>query len=229
MIFLKMNPLSGSPFDDTTRSELEHLVVSIKRAKASLDHTALSRAQLIRQHRMFVDALTFMEGALRAGNVDPDQLRRYARAASVDVEQNMHEAGAAQVNGLHAQLLKWRNTIPADEWNKIRFIVHGPQQPRGGHAATLYLSAVLKDAGDGRGYVGENTRLVYREDTSLPPNSNAEPWEADLQLLAAVTIDATASQALFSDSDRLAVDIAADGARARITELDLTLLQPTSK
>jgi len=68
-------------------------------------------------------------------------------------------------------MLKWREQIPDAEWRTIHFIVHGPQQPRGGDAMTLYLSALIKDPRDGRGYIGESTRLVYGEDTSLPPNA----------------------------------------------------------
>jgi hypothetical protein len=227
MLFLKLYPLCGSPFDAANRSDIQKCLGLLKRADQSLAQTKLDEVQLVRQHRMIADAIAFLGQTLNAGRVEVEELRRYARAASVDVEQNMCEAGAAQVVGLHQQLLKWRKQIPDSEWEKVHFIVRGGQQPRGGNAATQYLSALLKDPGDGRGYIGESGRLVYREDTSLPATSTpAFPWEADLELLAAVDMDAVASEAMFSDPDRLAVDIAADGARARIRELDLSPLQP---
>lgn len=226
MLYLKLTPLSGQSFDEPTRDWLREAVSQIQGAQRSIDGSELRHVQLVRQHRIFSDAIGFIENALAVGEINMDHLRRYARTASIDVEHNMREAGAAQVDGLHRQLLKWRQELGEAAWRKVRFIVRGPQQPRGGHASVLYLSALLKDSGDGRGYQGESQRLVYREDTSLPGNAqSAHPWEADLQLLAAVRMDASASDALFSDPDRLAVDIAADGARARIRELDLSTLQ----
>jgi len=228
MIFLKLRPLCDSPFDDKTRAGIRDFIAVVKQAEPALAYTKLTEAQLIRQRRILDEALMFLNQTLERGSITVDQLQRYARAASLDLDQNMREAGAAQVDGLHQQMLKWRKQMPEAEWRAIRFIVHGPHQPRGGNAATLYISALLKDAGDGRGYLGESGRLVYREDTSLPAEiaSSSPPWEADLQLLAAVDLDCVASEALFSDPDRLSVDIVSDGARARIRQLDLAPLQP---
>ncbi len=231
MLFLKLHPLCGAPFDAPARADLRKCLDLLRQAHPALAHTGLSELQLRRQHRILSDAIAFLSRTLDAGQVESDQLLRYARAASVDIEENMREAGAAQVDGLHEQLLKWRKQIPDAEWRKARFIMRGGQQPRGGSAVTLYLSALLKDPGDGRGYVGESTRFVYREDTSLPATGSApaNPWDADLQLLAAVDLDAVASDALFSDPDRLAIDIVSDGARAKIRQLDLSPLQPTGE
>jgi hypothetical protein len=226
MIFLKLHPHCGSSFDSAMRADIEKYLEVIKNAEPALAYTKLSEKQLARQHRILDDALAFLQQTLDAGKVEDEHLRRYVRAASIDIEQNMREAGAAQVDGLHQQMLVWRKQIPDTDWRSIHFVVHGPQQPRGGSAMTLYFSALLKDPGDGRGYRGESPRLVYREDTSLPPGSPpATPWEADMELLAAKDLDAAASEALFSDPDRLAVDIVSDGARARIRELDFSQLQ----
>lgn len=223
MLFLKLNPLCGTAIAPPKRAELERWLTTLKAAKATVDDIGLNNEQLHRQHRLLADAMNMLQITLAANRIETDQLRRYIRSASVDMEQNMREAGIAQVNGIHQQLLLWRKVIPDAEWAHVCFIVRGPQQPRGANAATLYLAALLRDHGDGRGYEGENARLVYREDTSLPTSeSDSTPWEADLQLLAAIRMDAVASEAIFSDPDRLAVDIAADGARARVRELDFS-------
>ena len=145
MIFLKLYPHRGLLLDAATRSDLEKYVEVIKRAELALAYTKLSAPQLVRQHRILDNALAFLQQTFDAGKVEDEQLRRYVRAASLDVEQNMREAGAAQVDGLHQQMLKWRQQIPDPEWRRIHFIVHGPQQPRGGSAMTLYFSALLKD------------------------------------------------------------------------------------
>jgi hypothetical protein len=226
MIFLKLQSHCDASLEPAMRADIEKYVTTIEQAGPSLVFTKLTEVQLDRQRRILHEATAFLKQVLHAGRVSTEGLRRYVRAASVDMEQNMREAGAAQVNGLHEQMLKWRSRMSDAEWRNIHFIVHGPQQPRGGSAMTLYFSTLLKDPGDGRGYLGESTRLVYREDTAVSPNNSpADPWEPDLELVAAIELDATASEALFSDPDRLAVDIVSDGARARIRELDFSKLQ----
>ena len=70
---------------------------------------------------------------------------------------------------------------------------------------------------------------MYREDDTTPFDKSKtppKPWEADLQLLAAINLDRTASHAFFSDSHRLDVDIVSDGAHEQIRKLDISALQP---
>jgi len=227
IVFLTLNPQCGSPFSESVRTNIQHCLTLIQQAEPELDNTGLNAAQLTRQHRLFTNATTFLENSLTKGIVNEVDLTSYARSASIDMDQNMREAGAAQVNGIHQQLLKWRRQMSDDEWRSAYFIVHGPQQPREGSAITLYLAALLKDPGDGRGYEGEGDRIVYREDDTTPfVSPSANPWDDDLQLLAAVNLDRVASHAFFSDPDRLAVDIVSDGAREQIRRLDFTALQP---
>jgi hypothetical protein len=226
-VFLMLNPQCGSTLSESVRTNIQHCINLIKQAEPELANTGLNANQLVRQHRLFTNAIIFLENSLTSGTVSELELATYARSASIDMDQNMREAGAAEVNGIHQQLLKWRQQMPDSEWRSVYFIVHGPQQPRGGSAITLYLAALLKDPGDGRGYEGEGDRVVYREDDITPfvpraPNA----WEDDLQLLAAIDLDRVASQAFFSDPDRLSVDIVSDGAREQIRRLDFTALQP---
>jgi hypothetical protein len=226
-VFLMLHPLCGSPLSESSKTNIQNYIALLEGAEPELDSTGLTEAQLIRQHRLFTNAISFLSNSLVSGSVTEDDLKVYARSASIDMDKNMREAGAAQVNGVHQQLLKWRRQMTDEEWRNVHFIIHGPQQPRGGDARTLYLSALLKDPGDGRGYEGEGDRVVYREDDTTPfISAGAHPWDDDLQLLAAIDLDRIASEAFFSDPDRLTVDIVSDGAREQIRRLDFSPLQP---
>lgn len=221
-VFLKLRRLAGVALKPEMRAELQDYISSLERAEHQLAAAGLSDEQRDRQKRILATTRQFLRETLKSGTVSGVDLRRYARISSADVERNMREAGGAQVTGLHMQLLRWRKQLTAAEWRDVRFVVRGPQQPRGGYAATLYLAALMRDPGDGRGYVGESRRVVYREDAIGPIDP---PWEKDLQLLAAIELDSAASDALFADPDRLAVDIAADGAREEIQRLDFSALE----
>ena len=133
----------------------------------------------------------------------------------------MREAGAAQVNGLHEQMLNTGCRMADYSFYRAR----SPAAQGRGRNDALPVSAFKRPRGRTRLPRREHAARISR-DTSLPPNAPpSDPWEADVELLAAVELDSIASEALFSDPDRLAVDIVSDGARARIRELDFSKLQ----
>lgn len=213
----------GEPLSDAQRDRLKTLRSDVALATGAIGILALTASQKERQSRLLEVTTAFLDAVLTDGTVSREHLERYARLAAPDVESNMRDAGRAQVDGLHAQLLTWRTEIGDAEWRLTRFVVRGGQQPRAGHAAIVYLAAVVQDAGDGRGYVGESPWVVFREDTSAPTET-AAAWDAEFDLLSSIALDTELADLMFGDTERLAMDIVADGARARVRELDLSPL-----
>lgn len=219
-IYVTLATSQDKVVDEALAGRLRVYASAMQKAEATVDALPLSADQIARQHRLLQKSLALLRQVKPERRVDPVALATYARAVSLDMEQNIRDAGRAQVDGLHEQMLVWRKTLSDEQWCRIRYVVRGFQQARSGHAAVQYFAALANDHGDGRGYPGESEWVAYREDN----RDGANPWDPELDLLATVDLDAVASRAVFSDSDRLTVDVTAHGARERIRELDLTPL-----
>jgi len=217
-VYMKLARQVDRPLDPEAATALRTYLSLIASARPALASLSLTPVQLARQQQILDRIQTFILDVLAHSTVSRDDLRIFARGISLLVEQNTFDAGAAQVDGLHKQVLEWRKLIPDQEWLGLHVVVSGGQQARSSAVATQYFSVLFQDDGDHRGYPGESRRLVYREDT---PGEESPPWDPHLALLATVNLDADAGQALFSDPDRLSLEVMADGAKARLRTLDL--------
>lgn len=200
------------------RAELAEYVKQLDKGVSLIGTLDLTPDQRLRQVRMFRAASKYLRGVLASGVVDQEALLSYARSNSLDIERNMRDAGYAQVRAMHSQMLLWRPMLTDQQWCNIRFVTRGFPQARGGYATTIYFSKLVGDPGDGRGYVGESERVIFREQS----RSQAPAWRPEMELLATIRLDAKASQAIFGDPERLTVDVAYQGAREAVQDLDLS-------
>lgn len=200
------------------RARLTEYVKQLNQGVSLIGTLDLTPDQRLRQVRLFRAASKYLRGVLASGVVDQEALLSYARSNSLDVERNMRDAGYAQVRAMHRQMLLWRPILTDQQWCNIRFVTRGFPQARGGYATTLYFSKLVGDPGDGRGYVGESERVIFREQS----RSQAPAWRPEMELLATIRLDAKASQAIFGDPDGLTVDVAYQGAREAVQDLDLS-------
>lgn len=224
-VYLKLSRTVDRELDTTTQDDLNKYLTLIEAVRPTLAKLGFTPAQLARQRQLLDASQKFVANVLGRKRVSRDELRSYARGMSLLIEQNLSEAGAAQLEALHKQVLAWRKLFTAQEWGGLQVVVEGGQQPRSGAVPTQYFAVLFQDDGDHRGYPGESRRLVYREDSQ---GADVPPWDRDLNLLAAVNLDADASEAFFSDPDRLSVEAMADGAKARLRTLDVSAVRLTS-
>jgi hypothetical protein len=224
-VYLKLSRTVDRELDTTTADDLKKYLTLIAAVRPTLEKLGFTPAQLARQRQILDASQKFVDNVLSRNRVSRDELRSYARGMSLLLEQNMAEAGAAQLEELHNQVVAWRKQFSAQAWSGLHVIVDGGQQPRSGAVPTQYFAVLFQDDGDHRGYPGESRRLVYREDTQ---GATAPPWDPELNLLAAVNLDADASEAFFSDPDRFSVEAMADGAKVRLRTLDVSSVRLTS-
>jgi hypothetical protein len=224
-VYLKLSRHVDRELDAATQDDLKNYLKLTESGRPLLAQLGFTPAQLGRQQQLLDASQKFLADAITRRRVSRDELRSYARGMSLLLEQNLAEAGAAQLEALHQQVLAWRKLFSAQAWSGLYVIVDGGQQPRSGAVPTQYFALLFQDDGDHRGYPGESRRLVYREDT---PGPDAPPWDREFNLLATVNLDADASEAFFSDPDRLSVEAMADGAKARLRTLDVSAVRLTS-
>jgi hypothetical protein len=136
----------------------------------------------------------------------PSWVQRFAQQT-----ETMQSLRIASSELTHAQLMKWKTTMSADEWDRLMVVNRARHQARYRNAATQYFQWFLADKGPSCGYPGEGMRVIYAE--SLAPNEKASDE------LATVLIDADASTVFFGDSWRISEDILSGGAERCIRKL----------
>ncbi len=221
-IYVTLSHLPEGRIDPELTRRLTVYAAKIRDAKPTIDAVAFTPEQKARQHRLLDASLAFLDKVVQAAQLESEALLTYSRSVAVDLERNIRDAGRGQVDGLHAAILDWRkNRLTDAQWCDMRFVVRVRQQARYGYGGVQYLAGLMRDSGDGRGYLGESEHVIVREVSS---DDVDPPWDPDFDLLATIDLDAQASEAIFGDRDRLTVDVAADGARDRVRELDFSEL-----
>jgi hypothetical protein len=218
-VYLKLSRFTDRKLDSTVMADVQRYHALVRAARPALVNLGLTAIQAQRQQQIFARLDAFLSEAEHRAFVSRDDLRAFARGISLLIEQNTFDAGVAQVEGLHEQVREWRRQVADADWRDLHVVIAGGQQARAGAVATQYFAQLLQDDGDHRGYVGESRRLVYREEMAA---SASPPWDPHLALASAIDMDADASEAFFSDPDRLSVEVMADGAKARIRSVDFT-------
>jgi len=149
--------------------------------------------------------------AMMAQTVSKQSLDAFAKKLGPLMLANAWDAGCAQINATHAQMMTWKDSSSADDWRQLITVNRARHQARYRNAATLYFSWLFDVKGTSWSYPGESMRVIYVE--SLGPGEDASDE------LATVLIDADASEAFFGDRWRLSEDILSDGAAACIQKL----------
>lgn len=211
-LYLALSPETGSnSLSLELRDRLGSLQQSVSKAESSLATSGFATAQRSRQQRILDACSSLISETLGIDHVTRDRLAAFAAGMGPMILANAAEAGCAQVQATHAQVMKWKALMTADEWAHLRVAVRGKHQARYRNAATQYFAWLLKDRGPVWAYPGESMRVVYAEFLGRDEDSQ--------DLLAAVLIDGAASRAFFGNQWRLTEDILSRGANRCVARL----------
>jgi hypothetical protein len=208
---LSSTAYQGEHLPDERVAELQQLSGKISAARDALDTGHFSGPQLVRQQQMINASLQLLQTVIATRVVDRSALRRFARAMGPLVMMDSNEAGCAQIQAMHAQMMKWKTQMTPDEWSHLLGIIKSGHQPRYRNVATQYFSWLFNVRSPAWMYPGEGQRLIYAE--SLPTGIDTEDE------LISIMIDADASVAFFGNRWRLSEDILSDGAARCIAQL----------
>ncbi len=188
---------NGEPLPETRLRALADYAKLAKAAAADLEPKEELRTGLLdRPIQLFSHCVAFMDDVLDAGRLTPDELGKFAADAEDDINTALAGAARAQLNACHARVTEIRNELLSEEeWQSLWVLVLGNYMARQGELFLQYFSKVLHTPEQG------DHRLVYFEGGDV---------DLALERLGTVMLDAHASQAVFSDRDRLHRDVLAD-------------------
>jgi len=211
-VYLLLSPVEKNLVTlDAQTPALTRLSACVEAALSALTPQLFSADQLERQRTILRTSDEFVTSTLHSKTVRREDLLSFARKLGPLMLQNADQAGCAQIQGTHAQMMKWKERMTQDEWSNLMIVNLARHQARYRNAATQYFHWLIGDDGPPWSYPGESMRVIFAE--SLGPTDKAS------NELAIVEIDADASQAFFGNPWRLSEDILSQGAERCIRAL----------
>lgn len=212
-VYLQLSPVAdgATRLDESELSKLSEILVRIDAVRKVLSDSGYAADELVRQGQILDVSRAMVSDTLKKKSIDRAVLASFAKTMGPLMLMNAGDAGCFQIQTTHAQLMKWKTMMSAEEWGRLMVVNRARHQARYRNAATQYFQWLLADRGPSWGYPGEGMRVIYAE--SLAPNEKASDE------LATVLIDADASTAFFGDSWRLSEDILSAGAERCIRNL----------
>jgi len=188
---------NGNPLPEPKLHELATYAKAVKSGADDLDLSEeIREGKLLRPVHLYDNALAFIETVLAARCVSRDQLATFARDVEDDINIALAAAARSQLDACHDCVMRIRGEIlSAEEWSELRVLVLGPYMARQGDLYLQYFAKVLNTPEQG------DRRLVYFEGDDV---------DAALERLGTAILDTHASQAIFTDRDRLHRDVLAD-------------------
>jgi hypothetical protein len=212
-IYLRLSPIANAE-SDLTNDQLNEMTLfrtRIEAARDGLSTGGFNSGQLLRQMQILDASDAIVSTTLRDKRVDKASLSAFAKNMGPLMLLNAWDAGCAQIQGTHAQMMKWKEVMTSDEWKRLFVVNRARHQARYRNAATQYFHWLLGGDSPSWSYPGESMRVIYAESLGPKEQSSDE--------LGTVIIDADASSAFFGNSWRLSEDILSDGTAACIKGL----------
>jgi hypothetical protein len=204
-VYLLLSPVERNLVTlDAQIPALTRLSACLDAVLSSVTPEFFSADQLERQRIILRTSEEFIKTTLQSKTVPRGDLLSFASKMRPLMLQNADQAGCTQIQGTHAQMMKWKEQMTQDEWSNLMVVNLARHQARYRNAATQYFHWLIADNGPPWSYPGESMRVIFAE--SLGPSDKAS------NELAIVEIDADASEAFFGNPWRLSEDILSDGA-----------------
>lgn len=196
-IFSVLNRRTDKDLDEHTINSLVDLKKAMVKAEPDISSYDLPASTLDRQRMILQKGITFIDGVLAKKKVSKVELRAFCRSMAPAVLANGDDAESFELHNLDAQVMKWKNQMTPDEWNRLYVIVSDVHMARDHERYMQYFLFLLKEKEEGK-------RVIFCE--------NGKDEDDCLKLLSSHITDEYASDYFFNDPMRMHRDFLADGA-----------------
>jgi hypothetical protein len=205
-VFLVFEQLGNDQLTDARVEELQGYRKLILAARESLGQRGFTDVQLERQRKIVNESLNFFDSVIQKKSVGPTELDGFTKRMSALVLTNADEAAKAELDILHSNATKWRQTMSADEWKNLHVVIISAHMPRDGELSMQYFQRLLDEPVEGR-------KIIFAE--GLWEEKNA------LDLLGTHLVDGKAGEAFFGEFLRMHRDLLSDAAKKYIEILKI--------
>ncbi len=196
-VFAVLNRRTDKELDEHTIASLVDLKKAMVKAEPEISTYELPASTLDRQRMILHRGIAFIDSVLAKKKVSAAELKVFCRSMAPAVLANGDDAESFELHNLDAQVMKWKNQMSADEWNRLHVVVADSHMARTDDRYMQYFLFLLKEKEEGK-------RVIFCE--------NAKGEEDCLKLLTSHITDELASEYFFNDPMRMHRDFLADGA-----------------
>jgi hypothetical protein len=212
LLYLRLYPLTtNQQLSEAEIAGLETLSTKISAARDALSTGGFNDIEMKRQQRIMDSSLALLHVTIQAKRISRSRLLGFTHSMAPLLQENSDAAACYAIQGMRAQMMKWKSSMTSNEWDRLVVINPGGHQPRYRSLATQYFGWLFQAPAPSWAYPGENERVIYSES----PN----PHQDSGDLLASIRIDADASAAFFGNKWRLSEDLLGDSAARCIARL----------
>lgn len=202
-IFVMLVNHTDSPLSDDKVKELETFKKAISAASTKASRLELSAEALERARNLLAVAGNFVDKVTSSQRVSRAELNSFARQCEPVLMDNAYDAVSIELGGLDKQVMGWKKSMSAAEWDNLHVVVMGGHMARQQEREMQYFQMLLGEREEGR-------RIVYLEGSSEIDNA--------MDLLAKHILDASIGDAFFADPMRMHRDVLSDAARRYLQE-----------
>lgn len=141
LLYLKLAPLSSSQqIPETGIAALQTLSAKISAARDAVSTGGFNDVQRKRQQRIIDSSLALLRSTVDTKRIPRPKLESFTHSMAPLLLANADDAACYAIEGMHAQMMKWKSSLTANEWNRLVVINPGVFQPRYRSLATQYFA-----------------------------------------------------------------------------------------
>jgi hypothetical protein len=196
-VFCLLHDHTGNGLPGEVLVEVKAYRAAIEGAAAELDTSAEAQAGILPSpSQIYPKVMAFLDVVIAKRSAPGDALAAFARSVATDLEPVLAAAARAQLDACNAIVSHIRETLLTEEqWENMHVLVLGPYMAKQGEIFLQYFADLLDTPAEG------DKRIVYFDGDDL---------SAAIDRLGTTMLDATASQAIFGERNRLHRDVLAD-------------------
>ena len=156
-IFVLLQPFGEGPIAAAQLERLQQLQDLVRAAEEVVFESLIADPLVAGEQKPALRACaSFLENLLAAKQWEATELADFLNKIKPQLLTNIAAAARTQIDSLHRQVVAWRGTLTAEEWDRLHVIVLGAAAPRQKNVAIQYFSRLL-------GTRGESLELLYAE------------------------------------------------------------------
>ncbi|MBY0549519.1 MAG: hypothetical protein K2W95_19740 [Candidatus Obscuribacterales bacterium] len=143
------SPQKACALNTETIARLSGLQQAVQAASKKMSDSGVPQQSMERQQQIINRTDAFLGAALTRKQMSYEQLNAFTRGITALEMRNADGAADSQISSMAQIVAKWKDAMPAAEWNKIRAVVVSGHMPRAQNSSGQFFANLLHEKREG--------------------------------------------------------------------------------